>query len=129
VIAIFALLFACATPVDQPEEIALDRTSCDGCGMLISDPAYAAELVTVDGERHEFDDPACAFRWIAEHGPRLAHVWFADAAGDWLDWNEVAFLPAEDGPPMDGGWRAEPVGTPGGVGFGEASSAVLGGRR
>jgi hypothetical protein len=98
--------------------------------MLISDPRYVTQLVTKDGERHTFDDPACAFRYIADHGPDLAHVWFRDSTTTdevWLEHRQVSFVPASD-TPMDGGLAATPIGT-GTLSFAEASSQVLGGGR
>lgn len=121
--------FGCGTPVDRPEALVLDREACDACGMLISDPRFAAQLVTRDGDRRAFDDPACAFRYIADHGPHLAHVWFRDSTSDeevWLEQRQVAFLPAA-GAPMNGGFAATPIGTPQAVSFGEASHQVLAG--
>jgi copper chaperone NosL len=126
VIAILTAL-GCGTPVDQPVAIVPDREACDACGMLISDPRFEAQLVTRDGDRHVFDDPACAFRFVAEHGPSLAHVWFRDSTTTdevWLEQRQVAFVRAQ-GSPMDGGLAAVPLGTEGSLSFGEASHVVL----
>jgi ABC-2 type transport system ATP-binding protein len=95
----------------------------------ISDPRFAVQLSTADGDRFEFDDPVCAFRYIGQHGPRLRHVWFHDSASEaWLDWQQVAFVPAP-GAPMDGGLAAVPVGTEGAISFSQASGRALGGAR
>ena len=125
-IAVLAWL-GCGTPIEQPVPIVLDREACDACGMLISDAAYEAQLVTRTGERHTFDDPACLFRYVAEHGPSLAHVWFRDSTTRdevWLEQRQVAFVRAEH-TPMDGGLAAVPLGTPGAMSFAEASVVVL----
>ena len=127
-----ALLLACAVDTSTPRPIPLDRAACDACSMLISDGRFAAQLVTRDGVFHEFDDPACLFRFIADQHPNLANVWFRDASADgevWLDWHDVEFVPAT-GAPMDGGLAAAPVGTEeGALSFSAASSLVLGGAK
>jgi copper chaperone NosL len=126
VIAFFAVL-GCGTPLDVPEPIAFDREPCDSCGMLISDPRFAAQLVTKEGERYDFDDPSCAFRYVADHAPHLAHVWFRDSTTPdevWLEHRQVAFAAAED-TPMDGGLAAVPIGTEQAMSFSEASVTVL----
>ena len=99
------LLLACADDPDQPHALAYDQVACDACGMMVSEPLFAAQLVTQTGERYEFDDPACAFGYIAEKHPSIRHLWFRDASSQteaWLDWAQVAFVPAT-GAPMDGG--------------------------
>lgn len=126
---VFAAL-GCGTPIDRPEALVLDTEACDSCGMLISDPRFAAQLVDKDGDRRAFDDPACAFRYIADHGPHLAHVWFRDSTTSdevWLEQRQVAFARASD-TPMDGGLAATPIGTAETLSFSEASHQVLAGR-
>lgn len=43
-----------AAPV--PPEIHYGQDLCEFCGMIISDPRYAAGYLTADGEDHLFDD-------------------------------------------------------------------------
>jgi copper chaperone NosL len=43
-----------AAPV--PPEIHYGQELCEFCGMIISDPRYAAGYLTADGEDHLFDD-------------------------------------------------------------------------
>jgi copper chaperone NosL len=124
---LFAL--ACSPSIDEPAPIAYDHVACDHCGMMVSDARFAAQLTTREGERLEFDDPACVFQYIAQEGPLLAHAWFRDSSAPedaWLDWQEVAFV-AATGAPMNGGVAAVPVGTEGSFSFSEASTRVLGG--
>lgn len=126
-VALLASASACGSSPDAPAVISYDHASCDECGMLISDPKFAAQLLTRDGTRKEFDDPACAFKWIVANHPPLMHVWFRDAtAGEekWLNQSTAVFVPTK-GAPMDGGWSAAPIGTPGGVSFGEASASAF----
>jgi hypothetical protein len=126
---IWTWLVACGQPLDQPVEVVFDRTACAHCAMLVSDPSFSAQLATAEGDRYVFDDPACAFRYVVDHHPSIAGMWFHDQGSqDWLSWSAVAFVPAK-GAPMDGGWAAVPAGTSGAVSFGAASSAVIGGGR
>lgn len=123
------LLLACAGVPDAAPPVAWDREACHACAMLVSDPRFAVQLVTTDGERRVYDDPACLFHDLERTHPGVARMWFRDGSATeerWLAWTEVAFVPAK-GAPMNGGWSAVPAGTPGSVGFGEASSRVLGG--
>jgi hypothetical protein len=118
------LWLACAGPTDVPPPVAWDRVVCDECSMTLSDPAFAAQLVTQDGELRVFDDPGCAFRYVAEHHPKIAHLWFHDATEDaWHDWNAVEFVPAS-GAPMDGGFVAVAPGS-GGRSFSDVSGEML----
>jgi hypothetical protein len=123
-------LLGCGPSLDEPATIAYDHVACDHCGMVVSDPRFAVQIAT-DAERLVFDDPICAFRTIAERGPHLRHVWFRDSSTsgeEWLDWQEVAFVPAS-GAPMDGGLAAVPVYTDNAISFSEASSRALAARR
>ena len=125
----FALL-ACTTVPDGPPEVLYDRVACSHCGMMVSDPRFAAQLVTTDGELRVFDDPACLFQDMVAHPPAVARMWFHDStAADerWIYWDRVAFVPTE-GAPMDGGLGAVPMGTAGAIGVGEASARVLDGK-
>lgn len=127
-VSILLPLAACGGPADAPEVISYDHVACDECGMIVGDPHFAAQLLTKDGQRKEFDDPACAFKYILTNHPSLVHVWFRDATASeerWLDESSAVFVPTK-GAPMNGGWTAAPIGTPGGVSFGEASSASIG---
>ena len=125
------LLLACTNP-DRPEALVYDHVACDSCGMVVSDPRFAAQLVTIDGERTQFDDPACLFHYVADHTPAIAHAWFHDSTrpddpNAWLDWQQVAFV-EQVGAPMDGGIAAVPIAA-GAMSFSEASAKVLGARR
>jgi copper chaperone NosL len=115
------LLFACAN-ADVPREIAWDREVCDECGMTLSDPAFAVQLSTKDGRSTQFDDPGCAFKYILEEHPSIAHLWFHTSDG-WLDWDAVEFV-RSDLAPMDGGFQAVPLGS-GGTSFADTSTAIL----
>jgi hypothetical protein len=123
-----ALLLACARDLGKAPDIAWDHVACDGCGMIVSDPRFAAQLVPQDGPVRVFDDPACLFAYVERDAPHIAKLWFHDhrgVDGRWLDEREVAFV-AATGTPMAGGLGAVPAGTAGAISFGEASARTLG---
>ncbi|MEQ1564559.1 MAG: hypothetical protein ABMA64_02890 [Myxococcota bacterium] len=121
---------ACAADPTAPAPVTYDHEACDACAMLISEPRFAAQLVTREGDRRFFDDPACLFGYVVEHHPTLSNVWFRDSTSaeeEWLPWSAVGFVPAT-GAPMAGGFAAVPAGTADAVSFGEASNRVLSAR-
>jgi copper chaperone NosL len=54
---------ACSAPA--PGVIHYDIDSCDHCRMTISDPAFAAQLITKTAKVYRFDDPACLASFVA----------------------------------------------------------------
>lgn len=122
-------LLACSTDPDAPPSVRYDLDACTECGMLVSDPAYAAALVTQDGRTLPFDDPGCLFHHVMDEAPSVRAMWFHHGAGDrWLRQTEAAFTPGTTSP-MGSGLLPVPAGTPGAIGVGEASSHVLSGKR
>ena len=108
-------------------EPAWDRVACARCHMLVSDPAFAAQLHTPAGEVLFFDDPGCLLLHRAEARDPEARAFFHDSRGaHWLSEAEVGFV-AVDETPMDHGLaavaRAE---TPAALGL-EAALGALGG--
>ncbi len=109
--AVIVALVAC-TRAGGPDPIAFDRESCTHCHMLISDPSFAAQLQTADGEIFNFDDPGCLLRWRAEHSPRVRAIWFHHVReARWLSEAEVAFAPVAR-TPMGYGLGAVDASTP-----------------
>src|SRR5688500_12526588 len=50
---------ACSAKPSGPPAIEIDRTACSHCGMLISEPLYAAAYQTPRAEARVFDDIQC----------------------------------------------------------------------
>lgn len=120
---LIAALVTC-TRASGPEPIAFDRESCSHCHMLISDPAFAAQLQTEDGETFNFDDPGCLLRWRAEHAPRVRAVWFHHVHEErWLPEAKVAFMPVAH-TPMGYGLGAVDAGTPDALSRAQAEARV-----
>lgn len=114
---------ACAPDLEAPPTLHFDHEACDGCGMLVGDPAHAAAIVTRQGETLAFDDPACLFRYVADHAPSVVHLWFHDGVG-WHTEAQVAFR-TDATSPMGSGLQAVPAGTPGAISVGAASNRVM----
>jgi nitrous oxide reductase accessory protein NosL len=117
-----ALVGAAACAVGSgPPDLALDRSVCDGCGMLISDPSFAAAYRV--GERTAvFDDVGCLLDALDRAGlatgsdpaaeaagrqPATAQVWLLDEQQRWLPADQAVFVfsPAL-ATPMGGGVQA-----------------------
>ncbi len=121
----FAFLLACTRDPSAPPTVNYDLDACTDCGMLVSDPAYAAALVTKDGKTLVFDDPGCLFHYMVTQAPAVSAMWFHDAADDrWLREDAVAFDPTGHSP-MGSGLRPVLAGTPGALTVGEASSKAV----
>jgi copper chaperone NosL len=95
---------SCSAKPAGPPEIVVDRTPCSHCGMLISEPVYAAAYRAQGAEARVFDDIGC---WRAaarsEAGPLTS--WFHDAEdGAWIDGSAAVFVASpEIRTPMAGG--------------------------
>lgn len=121
-IALALLVVGCADP-NAPPSIVWDHVACDECGMLVGDPTSAAALIESDGTQRSFDDPGCLFRYVLAKQPHVSRMWFTDGAS-WYRENAVGFVVGA-ATPMGSGLHAVPAGTPGALGFGEASSRVV----
>jgi copper chaperone NosL len=98
------LVAACGAIAGGPPEIEIDRTACGHCGMLISEPLYAAAYQAPEADARVFDDIGClrdAAR--AESGPLT--YWFHDADGHaWVEGTDAVFVASSEfRTPMGGG--------------------------
>jgi len=86
-------------PSEGPVPVTWDRTACHRCGMLVSDPAFAAQLHTPEGAVFYFDDPGCLLVHLHEARPEVHAVWLHHQRDDrWLALDESAFVFAEPTP-------------------------------
>lgn len=124
----FALLlalqaFACGR-VEGPREIVWDREPCAHCRMLISEPAFAAQLETAEDELPAFDDPGCLLAYLSRHGASVRRIWFHHLTEDrWIPGDQVAFVRVPR-TPMGYGLGALDAGTPGALSLEEAKALV-----
>ena len=121
-----AALTCAKAPGDGPAPVTLDRDQCAGCGMLISDPLFVAEVKDPRGHVAKFDDVGCAVAWLARQpfaDDARAVVWVASVAdGGWLDARSARFLAGRTSP-MGHGFAAVEGGDAG-VDFSTMSAAV-----
>lgn len=97
---------ACGVKADGPPGIVVDRTPCAHCGMLVSEPAFAAAYRRDGSDARIFDDVGCLLNAISgEANPERVRFWFHDAAtAVWIDRTEAVFVrSARLRTPMSGG--------------------------
>jgi copper chaperone NosL len=89
--ALLILALAACEKDKGPVEIKYGRDSCEMCGMIISEPRYAAEVrVVADNRTHKFDDIGDAVNWLELQGVGLQgakEIWVMDSddGKTWLD--------------------------------------------
>ncbi len=89
------LAVACGAPGPVPIEYGV--VECDHCHMTVTDPPFAAELVTTTGKVHVFDDPGCLAAFVAEGtvpATRVHSLWVNDflSPSDLLRAEEASYL-------------------------------------
>jgi hypothetical protein len=98
-LGVFALVRTGQTPPTGPVPVPFDRVRCARCGMLVSDPGFAGQIQTSDGQVLYFDDPGCVLLHAHEHSPEELTLYFRHMTEDrWLTVDEVRFVPAESTP-------------------------------
>ncbi len=113
---------------DGPVAVVWNHQACAHCRMSVGDPAYAAQLVTRDGDVAFFDDPGCLLHYLDDRAPEVHRVWFHDSTSDrWLSDAEVGFMTATAGTPMGYGLAAVPAATPGAIDLGLARRRLTAG--
>lgn len=76
------ILSSCNT--SKPEPIKLNTDNCDNCGMTITDPKFATELLTSKGRYYKFDDVSCLLNYITDNKDKAdkAKCFVADYLGN-----------------------------------------------
>ena len=75
-LTLVATACAPANQEPQPPEIAYGHDMCDICGMLVSDPRYAAALLLDNGQALKFDDTGEMFVYHDKHPEQAVRAWF-----------------------------------------------------
>jgi copper chaperone NosL len=90
-LGILLLLASCGQESGQlePPEIRYGRDTCAQCGMIISDPRFAAAAATGDGSVSIFDDIGDLLAYRKENRPDWIMIWVHD-------YNTQEWLRAED---------------------------------
>lgn len=107
-IALTAVVCACAASAEGPPPIQVDRTACAHCTMLISEPQYAAAYRVAGADARVFDDIACLLTALGTESREPAAVWFQDAGnGGWIEQAKATFVVGHGiRTPMSGGITA-----------------------
>ena len=90
-----AFLVACQSPVDlsEPPEIRYGEEMCTECGMIISEPRFAAAYYTVDGNAQRFDDIGGMASHHAENQEDVAQFWVHDYdTEEWIIADQAFFV-------------------------------------
>ena len=76
------IMASCNT--SKPEPIKLNSDNCDNCGMTITDPKFATELLTSKGRYYKFDDISCLLNYISDNKDKAdkAKCFVADYLGN-----------------------------------------------
>lgn len=102
VVLVFILsvaLWGCG-PADtaiHPPEIAYGQDVSEGCGMIISDPAYAAASVLKDGTSYKFDDVGDMLKYHFERPDRTVAEYFVHdyQTQAWLTADQAVFVQSD----------------------------------
>jgi len=110
-VAALALCACSGARGGAPSPIEYGQRDCDFCRMTISDPRYAAELVTNTGKVHPFDSIECLAGYYAQLADpaSVRALWVSDYAhpGRFLRADSARFVRvAGPGSPMGRGLRA-----------------------
>jgi copper chaperone NosL len=105
-VVVMGIAAACAATADGAPEIVIDRTPCAHCGMLISEPVFAAAYRVDRSPARVFDDIGCMVTELRQQPQRAAiRYWVHDAeSGEWIDGATAAFVKSSTlQTPMGGG--------------------------
>lgn len=102
------LLAACqGASGSGPVEVKWDRDACGGCGMVLSEPHFAAQVRGGPKQQAvKFDDVGCALKWLGKQSwadEPATQVWVARFDGpagkaEWLDAKTARYLPGKSSP-------------------------------
>jgi copper chaperone NosL len=100
-----AVSAACGGTADGPPRIEVDQTPCAHCGMLISEPVYAAAFRTAESDARVFDDIRCLLQAAGREPRAHTRFWFHDAdSAVWIDGKDAVFVASSSlRTPMGGG--------------------------
>jgi copper chaperone NosL len=84
-LAVLLVLTCCACEdLQHAVEPVWNKQVCAHCHMVLSDPSFAAQLVTADGRRLYFDDVGCLATYLHESRRAVSHSWVRARAG-WVE--------------------------------------------
>jgi hypothetical protein len=108
----------------QPRPIVWNEEQCSECKMQIGERAFAAQLITDQGDAQNFDDPGCLLRKLEREKPKTRAIYFHHLRESrWLKAPAVAFITVPNSP-MGHNLAAVDAGTAGALSFAEARARV-----
>lgn len=104
------LVAGCQQSAPQAEEPIWGKQPCGHCAMLLSERVHGAQVLTIQEERHFFDDVGCLVAWDAEHPGQAKQRWARQFDQDpkgtgWLPAESAVYMRAQH-TPMDFGFVA-----------------------
>ena len=130
---LFIILLSACSGGDEtgPVDVRFDRDSCDQCRMVLSDPAFVAEIrYFPPGKRSKvakFDDIGCAVNWLADKPwatDSKTEIWVADhRTKKWIDARTATYVSVPS-TPMDFGLGAQSDPAPEGLDFAQAKEKI-----
>jgi copper chaperone NosL len=102
--ALLVLGVACQSASDAPNEPVWNKQACSSCAMLISEPKFAAQLVTTAGDHHFFDDVGCMAAFMARKKDAPKQAWVRAPEGNWVTVDHARFSKGAK-TPMDYGFE------------------------
>lgn len=101
---LLSVLSSCATQEVTPVDL-YPEDECSHCRMTVSDPRFAAEIITVDGEVFKFDDIGCMEAYQLRHPEiRAGGVFVMDFdSATWLSAGKATIISTEVSTPMGSG--------------------------
>lgn len=100
-------LFACGNSEIKPVDI-YPEDMCSQCRMAISEPAFASEIITTDGEVFKFDDLGCMAKFKEKSGAlKIAATFVKDyETKNWLPYEHSTIILTSLQTPMGSGKAA-----------------------
>jgi hypothetical protein len=125
VVALGWFLMRAEAMPEGPQPVVWGKQACAFCRMHVSEPAFAAQLHTGEGEVLHFDDPGCLFSLEHARQPSVHARWFHHVREDrWLSGDDVGFIRVEP-TPMGFGLGAVEASTSGAMNLDAAAKHAL----
>jgi len=98
-IAMMLLATGCGQSPDtgMPPEIRYGQDLCEECGMIITEPRFAAAYYTEEGTAHIFDDIGGMCMFHLQHQENVASFWVHDYETEvWIEAEQAHFVQSSE---------------------------------
>ena len=100
---------ACQSASAGPLEPVWGKQACASCAMLVSDPHFAAQVLTSAGDHLYFDDIGCMASYLGRPKNKASRAWVRASGGQWLE-TELSHFSNGAKTPMDYGFEYSATG-------------------